>query len=225
MFARKAILGIVLLAALATGCSQAPSAAAGLEMVMRLECRDDVCPTPDDVDLTADLVEQRLDPAFGVIPDPERTAIIVRGPEDADRAAVLAATRQNLLTLVPIPAGDGPPEPGTTVTHEPLLAGTVFSAATPTTSAQGFPAVDLTLHPDAAPVFERWTARNIGNFVAITLDGVVISAPEIVSAIEEDTVQIVGGGPAGLTPEVTEAIGQAVEIGPLPFPLAEVTGG
>jgi preprotein translocase subunit SecD len=224
MFARTATLGMVLLAAFATGCSQAPSAAAGFEMVLHLECKDGVCPSPDDVDIAADLVEQRLDPAFAVVPDPERGQIVVRGPETADRNEVLDATRPNVLALVPIPPGDLPPDPGTTVTHEPLLAGTVFTAAQPSTSADGTPAIELTLHPDAAPVFERYAGRNVGNYFAVTLDGVVLAAQEISQAIGGGTVEIAGGMPDGLSPEVTNAIVQAVETGPLPFPLVEVTG-
>ena len=45
--------------------------------------------------------------------------------------------------------------------------------------------VSFALTPEAAKLFKQWTARHIGNNLAIVLDGVVKSAPTITGAISD----------------------------------------
>jgi preprotein translocase subunit SecD len=64
--------------------------------------------------------------------------------------------------------------------------------------------IDLTAG-DAA-VFERWTAENTGSQLAIVVDGEVVTAPVIQSAITGGSVQIAGNYTREEAEELAEAI-------------------
>jgi preprotein translocase subunit SecD len=57
---------------------------------------------------------------------------------------------------------------------------------------QGQPAVDLRLQPEAAERFAEHTAANIGGFLAVAVNDVVVSTPMIQAPIEGGAVTISG---------------------------------
>ena len=83
-------------------------------------------------------------------------------------------------------------------------------------------AVDFTLTEEGQTIFSDYTAQHVGDILAITLDGVVISAPRINSAILGRSGQITGGGPAGFEPDAAESIAIQLKYGALPVPLSVV---
>ena len=77
-----------------------------------------------------------------------------------------------------------------------------------TEDGNGAPAVDLRLKPEAAARFAEHTAANIGGFLAIAVNGVVVSAPMINGPIEGGAVTISGG----LDDDIVEAFGPCLPI-------------
>src|SRR5215210_7452041 len=65
----------------------------------------------------------------------------------------------------------------------PLFSGDQVASATVGTDQNGRPAVDFVLKGEGAALFSDYTAKNVGSYFAITLDGAVVSAPVIQNAI------------------------------------------
>lgn len=90
------------------------------------------------------------------------------------------------------------PEEANGQTHElierrAILTGDDLSTARTTSDEYGLPAVSFTLNPRGAKIFADYSSNNIGQRFAIVLDGKVISAPVIRSAIVGGSGQISGG--------------------------------
>jgi len=73
-----------------------------------------------------------------------------------------------------------------------LLTGDRLKEAKVAIDQYGKPAVSITFDNDGARVFERITGENVGNQLAIVLDGVVHSAPRIQDRISGGSAQITG---------------------------------
>jgi hypothetical protein len=58
----------------------------------------------------------------------------------------------------------------------------------------GLQAVNLRLKPEAAERFAEHTAANVGGFLAIAVNDVVVSTPSVMGPIEGGEVTISGGG-------------------------------
>lgn len=78
------------------------------------------------------------------------------------------------------------------------------------------PAVSLEFNEEGAKLFEAITARNIGQPVAIFLDGVPISAPVVQEKIIGSSAQISGGG---ITLESAHQLAQRFNAGALAAPI------
>ena len=105
----------------------------------------------------------------------------------------------------------------------PLFGGTAITSATAATDQNGQPVVDFTLDSDAAGKFGTYTTNNVGNFFAIVLDGTVISAPSIQSAIPGGHGEITVGTGSGAQAEVNNLV-TVLKYGSLPFKIQEVQG-
>jgi protein-export membrane protein SecD len=83
-------------------------------------------------------------------------------------------------------------------------------------------AVHFRLKPDAARVFEDFTRRNVNHYLAIVLDGKMISCPIIEETIPHGEVQISGGfdSPGGL--EEARDLSILLNAGALPMDLQYV---
>ena len=82
--------------------------------------------------------------------------------------------------------------------------------------------VDFTLTDEGQTIFSEYTSQHVGDFLAIVLDGVVVSSPRIQSAITTRTGQITGGGPNGFAPTEAEDMAIKLKYGALPVPLTVV---
>ena len=107
----------------------------------------------------------------------------------------------------------------------PLFSGTELQSAAIGQSGQtGNRVVTFTLKDNGAKLFGDYTAQHIGDYFAIVLDGQVISAPVINSAIPGGNVEIsqdstIGGYPLK---EATELV-TVLQFGSLPFPITELS--
>lgn len=79
-------------------------------------------------------------------------------------------------------------------------------------------AIDFTLTADGQETFSEYTRNHVGDFLAITLDGVVVSAPVIQQAITTRDGQITGGT-GGFSLDEAEDIAIKLKYGALPVPL------
>ncbi len=138
------------------------------------------------------------------------------------RALIGATGRVAFVGLgqTPLTEGDliGPTE------HPPLFTGDHIAAASIGQDQNGSPTIDLTLDAEATALFAEHTATHIGDYLAITLDGVVISAPVIQSPISNGDVQISLGGSPGYSLTEAQRLVTIIMSGTLPFPIEEVTG-
>jgi preprotein translocase subunit SecD len=187
--------------------------------------------TPDDLRAIVAILQARLD-AAGVAGGSVSveadgtiavdTAVPATDVETTNEIrALLGATGR--LEFVPL--GSEPATAGQVIdleAHPPLFSGDQVAEASLGTDQNGQRTVDFTLRPDGASLFAEHTAAHTGEFFAITLDGVVISAPVINAPIPNGEVQISQGGIDGYPLDEAQRLVTILSSGALPFPLREV---
>ena len=99
-----------------------------------------------------------------------------------------------------------------------VMTGAALANASVGQDQFGRPSVDFELNAQGQGIFSDYTSRNVGNFLAITLDGVVISSPRIQTAITTRSGQITGE----FTTDEAESIAIKLRYGALPVPLKVV---
>lgn len=83
----------------------------------------------------------------------------------------------------------------------------------------GEPSVALQFNDEGAKLFEKITRENVGNVIAIYLDGTPISAPVVREAISGGTAQISGT----FTPEEAKQLVGRLNSGALPVPISLIS--
>lgn len=107
-------------------------------------------------------------------------------------------------------------EEGTKLTDAPtILTGADLKDARVGYDQFGKPVVEVEFNPEGAKVFAEFTRNNIGRYLAITLDGVVISCPVINSEIPDGKGQIEGN----FTLDSATQLAVLLRAGALPVPL------
>jgi hypothetical protein len=125
-----------------------------------------------------------------------------------------------------VPLGSTPGEVGKPIDaqrYPPLFGGDQVASASVGTDQNGGAAVDIVLKSEGTRLFGDYTAKNIGSFFAITLDGVVITAPVIQNGIPGGNLQITGGGLGGFDATEASMLATILRTGALPFPLQETS--
>jgi preprotein translocase subunit SecD len=128
------------------------------------------------------------------------------------------------LEFVPIPPDSplaGQVVGGATLDLEaypPLFGGEEITAANLGTDQLGKIAVDFTLASEGSGLFADYTTDNVNNQFAIVLDGTVVSAPVIRSAITNGQGQITGVSSTEANNLIT-----VLRYGSLPFPVQEIS--
>jgi preprotein translocase subunit SecD len=97
------------------------------------------------------------------------------------------------------------------------------SAAIATSGQTNQRVVTFILKSDGAKLFGDYTSANIGKYFAIVLDGKVISAPVINSAIPGGHVEISSGGIGGYPLKEAQNLVTVLQYGSLPFPIQELS--
>jgi preprotein translocase subunit SecD len=187
-------------------------------------------PRPEDLEVIRTIIENRVNStgvSEPVITTQGSDRIVVELPGVSDPNAVRNLVGQTgRLDFVPL--GTTQKNKGDTVDEKqfpPLFSGTELSSATIGVDGQtNKRVVNFVLKETGAKAFADYTAGHIGQYFAIVLDGRVISAPVINSAIPGGNVQIsqdstIGGYPLK---EATELV-TVLQFGSLPFPIKELS--
>jgi protein-export membrane protein SecD len=187
-------------------------------------------PSAADLAVVRDIIERRVN-ATGVVEPVVVTQgtdrIIVELPGEQDTATVRRLVGQTgRLDFVPIPPGQAPPGEGTTIdleTLKPLFSGDQLESANVGTDERGATTVNFVLKEQGKNLFADWTRDHVGQYFAIALDSVVISAPQIQQAIPGGQVQISSGGIGGFPRQEAENLVNVLRFGSLPFPVEELS--
>jgi len=143
------------------------------------------------------------------------------GQSESPEDTVPVSTTASLDGTAPI----SPPREGGNGDEEKVLT-TVMTGKDLKNAEVGFDRlnrayIQLEFTPEGGKLFADFTARNVGRFLAITMDKVVISSPVIQSAITKPEA-IIEGGEGGLVPEEARSIVLQLKYGALPVPLKVV---
>jgi preprotein translocase subunit SecD len=106
---------------------------------------------------------------------------------------------------------------------KPLFSGDQVESANPATDQQSRRAVGFTLKSKGAKLFSDYTSSHINEFFAIVLDGIVVSAPYVQSAITTGSGIITGGAIGGFSAKDMNELVTILRYGSLPFPIGEVS--
>ncbi|MEO5940166.1 MAG: protein translocase subunit SecD, partial [Candidatus Limnocylindrales bacterium] len=186
-------------------------------------------PRPEDLEVIRTIIENRVNStgvSEPVITTQGSDRIVVELPGVSDPNAVRQLVRQTgLLAFVPL--GKVTKNKGDAIDPDQfpaLFAGTELSSATIAQNQTSGRVVTFQLKDTGAKLFGDYTAKHIGDYFAIVLDGHVISAPVIQNAIPGGNVEISQNSSLGGYPlkEATELV-TVLQFGSLPFPIQELS--
>jgi len=152
----------------------------------------------------------------------DRIVVELPGVSDPDSVRRLVG-QTGRLDFVPIPENAQPPTAGQTINYPALFSGDQVETATIGQDQKGARTVNFVLKSHGAQLFADHTTKHIRQFFAITLDGAVISAPEINEPIPNGQVQISSGGIGGFPLKEATNLVTILKFGSLPFPIQEVS--
>ena len=210
----------------------APTIGGPLRITYQPQWTADVPFDVDDLATVVAVVQGRLD-AIGVTDarttSDEQGRVIVDLPAGIDTDAIRRLVGQ-VGQLRFLPLENGPLEHGTVVDQTRTWAalavnGDVTDASVDTEAPSGQPALNVELGHDAATRFAEYTAANLGSAIAITLDGIVVSSPTIMSPMPDGKIQISLGGASTSDPAELARLAAIFRFGPLPVPIMEVANG
>ncbi len=204
----------------------------GLRVEYQALPKDGVQPTVEAMGVIKDIVERRVNSTgvsepVVVVQGNDRVVIELPGITDVDSVRRLVG-QTGQLEFVPLGSTTATKGQVLDLTRfTPLFGGDQIQSAAIGQDQQNGLSVDFVLKNDGpqsgAQLFAKHTAENIGQFFAVTLDGVVITAPSINSSIPNGQVQITSGGIGGFpAPEANEIV-TVLKFGSLPFPIQELS--
>jgi len=214
----------------------------GLDLVGGLQVEYQALPaggkSPDAAAMatTKQIVENRVNSTGVVEPivqtqGSDRIVVELPGVNDPDPIRKLLG-QTGRLDFIPLPverygsganpgpnaAAQGQPLPTEEV---PLFSGDQVDQAFASTDSNGARAVGFRLKSEGGQLFGDYTTNNVGNFFAIVLDGFVVSAPVIQSAITGGE-GIITGGTGGFSATEMNNLITVLSYGSLPYPLQEI---
>ncbi|HEX3265720.1 MAG TPA: protein translocase subunit SecD [Candidatus Limnocylindrales bacterium] len=209
----------------------------GLKVEYRVIPAGGKTPAAGDIEVVKQIIERRVN-ATGVSEPVVLTSgsdrIVVEVPGISDTEAIRKLVGQTgRLDFVPLPASDygtaNNPGPRTATEGQPLptpettlFSGDQVTSANVASDQQGRRVVAFRLADQGAKLFATYTSAHVGEFFAIVLDGNVISAPSINSAITGGSGQITGGGLGGFAKKDADELVNVLRFGSLPFPVEEL---
>ena len=184
-------------------------------------------PTAADMSIIKDIVERRVNTtgvSEPVVTTQGKDRVVVELPGTTDPEAIrkLVGTTGRLEF---VPLGTTQVQQGQKLDltqHPPSFSGDQVASATVGTDQNGRPAVNFVLKSEGATKFADYTGQHIGDYFAITLDSVVISAPVIRSSIPDGRVEI-SGGVAGFGAKEAQDLVTVLKFGSLPFPINAIS--
>ena len=201
-----------------------PPVAGGLRLGFVAQPVAGVTPTAADMTDIVSVLKARAAAAGIVgatftIQGPDTVIVELPGVTESEPVAMLLGHTGD-VAFVPLGADSATQgdvlDPGTL---PPLLSGDAIASAAVGTDQNGGSTIDLVLTAAGARSFGDYTAANVGSSFAITMDGIVLTAPVIQSEIRDGQVQITGGGTSGFDQEHAAAFVAILDSGALPFPL------
>jgi preprotein translocase subunit SecD len=200
----------------------------GLRVEYQAQPVEGKTPTPADMGILKDIIERRVNQTgvsepVVVTQGTDRVVVELPGVTDPDSVRKLVG-QTGVLDFVPL--GQNQVQEGQVIdlkAFPPLFSGDQVQSASLGQNQQGGLTVDFVLKGDGANLFADYTAKHVGEFFAITLDGSVISAPVIKSSIPNGQVQIESGGIGGFPVSEANNLVTILKFGSLPFPIAEVS--
>jgi preprotein translocase subunit SecD len=208
----------------------------GLQVEYRLLPVGDRQPDAGALSTTKSIIENRVNStgvAEPVVQTQGADRVIVELPNaknpDEIRALLVQTGKLDFIPLPPAEYGtqssagtyqavDGQPLP---TTEKPLFGGDQIDQAYPSTDQTGLRAVGFRLKSTGSQLFGDYTSKHVGEFFAIVLDGKVVSAPVIQSAITGGSGIITGGSSGGFSASEMNSLITVLNYGSLPFPLKE----
>lgn len=204
----------------------APTPETGLRLEYAVLPSDGVKPGPADLATVVSIIERRV-AATGIVGATVQAGaqdrIIVKLPGVTDATPIRRLIGQTgRIDFVPL--GQTQVTIHQTIDsglYPPLFSADQVESATVGADQNGQSTIDFVLKPEGARLFADYTARSIGDFFAITVDGVVVSAPVIQSEIKNGEVQITQG-PEASDAEAAATIVAYLNYGAQPFPIQEI---
>lgn len=215
----------------------------GLDLVGGLQVEYQALPaggkSPDAASMSTikQIIENRVNTTGVVEPvvqtqGTDRIVVELPGVSDPDPIRQLLG-QTGRLDFVPLPPeryGSGSaPGPNVATQGQPLpteetalFSGDQVDQAFASQDRNGARAVGFRLKSEGGKLFGDYTTANVNNFFAIVLDGIVVSAPVIQSAITGGE-GIITGGTSGFTVTEMNNLITVLAYGSLPFPLQEVS--
>jgi protein-export membrane protein SecD len=201
----------------------------GLRVEYQAQQVGDKIPRTQDLEVIRQIIENRVN-ATGVseplVTTQGSDRVVIELPGVTDPEAIRRLVGQTgRLDFVPL--GQVTKNKGDVVDETqfpPLFSGEQLENASIGTDQLGKRVVTFKLKDEGAKLFADYTAAHIRDYFAIVLDGKVISAPVINSAIPGGNVQISQDGSIGGYPlaEATELV-TVLQFGSLPFPVVELS--
>ncbi len=205
----------------------------GLRVEYQALPKDGVAPTPESMGVIKDIMERRVNTTgvsepVVVVQGSDRVVIELPGVSDVDSVRQLVGqtgqldfvplgTQQNITAGQELKREDYPP----------LFSGDQITSAAVGQDNNGRLAVNFQLKNDGAEsggqLFAKYTSEHVGEFFAITLDEVVISAPQIQGPIPNGQGQITGGGLGGFPAKEANDLVTILKFGSLPFKVQELS--
>ena len=196
-------------------------------------------PAATDLDTTVQILTNRVDStgatgAQVTAQAPNMVTVKVPGvPDLAALEALLGPTGSLEIVLLPpetygtatapgaraIPAIGEPIDPTLPAEFTGAQLDSSGIAAKEDPANQGSYVVGFAFKPDAGTEFATWTGQHVNDYIAIVLDGDVLSVPYIFSEIEGGSGEIAGS----YTAESADRLAAILRYGQLPFPLKEVS--
>ncbi|MEI6271599.1 MAG: protein translocase subunit SecD, partial [Chloroflexota bacterium] len=217
----------------------------GLRVEYQVQPVDGVIATAADVATIRDIIERRVNSTGVSEPlvqtqGSDRIIVELPGVSNPDEIRALLGTTGR-LDFIPLPKEtygsmditSGQPTQGVKPvpgkgaalddpTLKPLFSGDQIASSNVATNTTGERVVAFTLKSEGAALFSTYTSENIGSYFAIALDGTIVSAPYIQSAITGGEGQISGSGAGGFAVDEATSLVTILKFGSLPFPIAEI---
>ena len=199
----------------------------GLRLEYQVLPAEGKVPTRDDLNVMRTIIINRVDKSGVaepqvVVQGNDRIIVEMPGVQNADQVRELVGTTGR-LDFVPLGQTTATQGQELDLTQfPPLFSGDQVAAASIGANQAGQRTVNFTLTGEGKDLFAKYTTEHVGDYFAIVLDGKVITAPVIKSAIPNGQVEIESGGIGGYPLAEAQNLVTILQFGQLPFPIVEL---